>query len=143
MALAISLRGRGKKLKNGLYLGFIAAALAILIVPATTFAQQGPTEVREVIMINAQNADEPFGPLFTRYSAVYAQYKSKGVRELWFSGYAGQQTGLNIVTITYPDMNAFAAGGNVISSPEYQALSQEFQQKGFRVVSRSLSFRAQ
>lgn len=121
-------------------IGFITAVLAAMFIPLISVAEEAPTDVMEVVIIDGRGASEPFPPMFDRFSAVYDKMDSAGTRSLWFNAYAGQQSNVMIVSIRYPSMAAFADDADVVPSAEYQALAQEFQQKGFRVVSRSLSF---
>jgi len=121
-------------------IGFVAALLIALFVPLISAAAEAPTDVMEVVIIDQTGASEPFAPMFDRFSEVYKAQDSAAVRSMWFNAYAGQQSNVLIVSLRYPSLAAFAADGGVVPSPAYQALAQEFQQKGFRVVSRSLSF---
>jgi len=121
-------------------LGFITAMLAALFLPMISAAEEAPNDVMEVVIIDARGASEPFPPMFDRFSEVYKAHDSAAVRSLWFNAYAGQQSNVLIVSLRYPSMAAFAEDSDVVPSADYQALAQEFQQKGFVVVSRSLSF---
>ena len=109
-----------------------------LFAPVATYAEEAAPRVMEVIAIDTSGASEPFTATFDKYTAVFKKLGSAGERRLWANTWAGSNSGLSIVTIEYPNMAALAADGAVIRSPEYQEVSQEFFQKGFRVSSRSI-----
>ena len=118
--------------------------LLIALVPlfTTTFVYgaEAPTEVVEVVIIDSTGASEQFAPMFDRFSTVYKKHNSPSERSLWGSVFAGPNTGSQVVYIVYPTLEAFAAD-KTVESADYQALSQEFAEKGFRVSSRMLNFR--
>ena len=62
-------------------------------------------------------------------------------RELWGTGFAGTESFQWVVVVKFATMEDFAKSGAVVSSPEYQAVNAEMQQKGFEVLSASLEFR--
>ena len=128
-------------MKSKLCLGFYVLALAVLVAPIPALAQEAPPDVMEVIVIDPSGADDPYTELHDKFTALYKAHNSKIVRELWFSGYAGPQTGRLVVTIRYPNIAAFAASNELLQTEEYLALVQQFQEKGFVVASRSLTFR--
>jgi hypothetical protein len=115
-------------------------ALFPLFTTTIVYGAEAPTEVVEIVIIDTTGASEPFAPMFDRFSAAYEKHESQGERSLWASVFSGSNTGSQIVYIVYPTLEAFAADKTVLSE-EYQALGQEFNQKGFRVSSRHLNFR--
>ncbi len=121
--------------------GFVAVILTVMF-PATLLAQESPPELMEVIVIDPSAASETYQALFDKFTEFYKKNGSPAQRTLWNNAYAGSETGVVIVQIRWPNMAAFAAGDEMFQNPAYQALSQEFQQKGFRITSNSLMFRA-
>lgn len=109
-----------------------------LFAPVATYAEEAAPGVMEVVAIDGTGASEPYAPLYDKFTAVYKKMGSSGQRSLWANVWAGNNAGLAIVTIEYPNMAALAADGAIVSSAEYQALSQEFFQKGYRIASRSI-----
>ena len=119
-----------------------ALLIALVSLYPTTFvyAAEAPTQVVEVIVIDSTGASEPYGPLFDRFSTVFKKHNSPADRSLWGSVFSGPNTGAQTVYVIYPTLEAFAAD-KTVESADYQALGQEFLQKGFRITSRSLDFR--
>jgi hypothetical protein len=117
----------------------LTALMALIFALPNVFAAEAPTDVMEVVVIDVTGASGPFAPLFDRFNAVYKKHKSPARRELWSNYYAGPSTGLAIVTIRYPTFEALAAD-TTVTTQEYQAVAQEFQQQGFKVASRSMTF---
>ena len=116
-------------------------ALFPLLTSAVAYgADAAPEEVVEVVIIDQQDASEPFAAMFEKFSAAYAANDSPGERSMWAAVYAGQNSNSIIVYIVYPSIEALAAD-KTVSSPEYQALVPEFVEKGFKVSSRMLNFR--
>lgn len=118
----------------------LVAMLAIAAPIAT--AQEAPTQVAVVHIVDARNATEPYPPLHDKFTAVWKKYDVSVERELWATGFAGPEAGRWVVVIVFPTIEAFAKSSRVVDSAEYQALNAEVQRKGFRVESSSLQFRA-
>ena len=126
-------------MKNKTNVGFAAAVFAVLFIPVIAFAQEATTEVMEVFVIDASEATAPLAPLIDRFVELNKKHNSPSERALWFSTFAGAQTGVFIATIRWPSLAAFAADP-VPATPEAQALQQELFQTGFKVQSRSLIY---
>lgn len=115
-------------------LGTMAASIAA--------AQEAPTQVAVVHIVDGRNATEPYPALHDKYTAIWKKSGAQVERELWGAGFAGPDTGRWVVVIKFPSIEAFAKSNAVVDSAEYQALNAELTQKGFRVESSSLQFRA-
>ena len=128
-------------MKNKINVGFVAAMLAVLFIPVISFAQTTPQEVMEVIVMDASDATGRFAPFSDQVAELAKEYDSPAERNVWFNAYAGNQSGLVIVTIRYPSIAAVGEDAEMYASPEFQAVMEEVRQTGFKIISRSLTLR--
>lgn len=119
-------------------LNVLGACALLLGVSSGWAAEAEEPAVMDVITIDTTNASEPYLATHKEFTELYRQKGSQGERSLWFNAWGGTNTGLAIVTIRYPNMAALAADGVLVRSSEYQAISQGFFEKGFRVQSRAI-----
>ena len=121
---------------------FILLVLATMLATAFSSAEEAATEVMEVIVIDPQNASETYLATFQKFTAYYKKAGIPATRRMWNNVYAGDETGLVIVTISWPNMMAYAKSDELFNTPEFQALGQEFQDRGFRITSQKMVFSA-
>lgn len=129
---------RQKEMRN-LLIALLGGVWAIVAPVALAADAQAPTQVAVVIILEGPASP---APLWDKYADVYKKYGVKVERELWGTGFSGPDSGRWVSVVKYANMQEFTKAGTVVNSPEYQALNAELQQKGFKVVSNSLQFRA-
>ena len=119
-------------------LNAMVACVLLLVASSSWAAEAEEPAVMDVVTIDTTNASEPYLATHNKFTELYKQKGSQGERSLWFNAWGGTNTGLAIVTVRYPSMAALAADGALVRSSEYQAIGQEFLEKGFRVESRAI-----
>lgn len=107
----------------------------------TAITQEQPSEAIDFVVIDTSEASESYEALFDKFTAFYKKQDSSAERTMWNNVYAGTESGQVILMIRYPNFEAVAQDNPMFDSPEYQALNEEFQAKGFKIKSESLMFR--
>ena len=119
----------------------IGSALALLIgitLPALSFAQ-GPTVIN-VLTIN-DNGDLPgLLDIVKRVRAVNQRLGNKGTSRVWQATLAGEGTNAIFVAIEHPSLVSMAQdNAKLQADAEWQKIVAEFEKKGLRVLSNSVS----
>ena len=117
------------------------AVSASLLWVSPGIAQEAPTEVAVVYVIDGRNASEPFASMHDRYAKIYEKYGVEVERALWNTAFSGTGTGRQVLVNVFPDEMMFVKASQVVQSPEYQELAAEFTAKGFIIESMSLQYR--
>ncbi len=122
---------------------FIAmgSALALLVgitLPALSFAQ-APTVIN-VLSIN-DNGDLPgLLDIVKRVRAINQRLGNKGTSRVWQATLAGEGTNAIFVAIEHPSLVSMAQdNAKLQADAEWQKIVAEFEKKGLRVLSNSVS----
>ena len=116
-----------------------AACLALAVAGAPTIAPAQAPKVSSVIRVDVNNDVPGFLEIAQKFRALAGKLDRKSTIRVWQSTLAGPETNSIIVVVEYANLVQMAEEVTANNeNEEWLALVQEFQGKGYSILSNSL-----